>query len=260
VANFFWGPLPVFTLTLRQFTGGKAVRVVGALSLIPVLFAVVFAFDGNPSESIEFLSRAIFQILFVATLLPILVLILGTGAPGNEIEDQTLPYLTLKPISRLRIVIEKLMATIATAFPLSLLGLVISYFVIFRGDSFDSDHLTYLWAMVAATFAGVVAYGSLFMLVSLLISQALLAGIVYTLVWESLLGRYLPGLKLISVRHYSESIYVGLLDTTNYYENVPPDSRFDDPTKLLYSILVVAGICVISVLLSAWRLKNLNLE
>lgn len=260
VTSFLWGPVPVFALTIRQFFGGKAVRVVGLLGLLPAVFALIYAINPDMEDAQFFLSENIFRGLFVATLLPILVLILATGAIGNEIEDQTLPYLTLKPITRLRIVIEKLVAVVVTATPLVFAGLLLGYLLVFRGDSGDSENLNILASMLGSTFAGVVAYGSLFMLVSLLINRALLAGIVYALVWESLLGRYLPGLKLVSVRHYTESIYVGLLDAVTWARLEDPDNEFDDPTRLPIAILVIVGICVVSVLLSAWRLRNLNLE
>lgn len=260
MASLLWSPLPVLALTIRQFSGGKAVRVVAALAMIPVLFSVVFAFTGDSANSQEFLFDDIYRFLFIATLLPILVLILATGALGNEIEDQTLPYLTLKPISRFRIIDEKLAATVLTATPLVMAGLLVSYLIIFRGDGFDDFNVTFLWAMLAATFGGVVAYGSLFLLLSLFINRALLAGIVYTLIWESLLGRYLPGLKLISVRHYTESIYVGIVGSEKHALVSHPEDRFDDPTELIVAIAVVIGICLVSILLSAWRLRNLNLE
>ena len=37
-----WRLLPVTTLTLRQFTGGRTARLALALSLIPALFAVIY--------------------------------------------------------------------------------------------------------------------------------------------------------------------------------------------------------------------------
>ncbi len=72
------------------------------------------------------------------------------------------------------------------------------------------------------TLCRYLAYSAIFLLVSLLVTRALLAGIVYALVWESLLGRYLPGLRIVSIRHYTESIFVGMLDSTNYPDIIPP--------------------------------------
>ena len=259
--GILWTRFPVFMLTLRQFAGGKAVRVVAGIMAIPIAFAVVWAFAATPDEnSLNFMSESIFRLLFIATLLPVAVLILATGALGNEIEDQTLPYLTLKPVSRLRIVVEKLSATVVVATPLAWLGLAIAFFITLGGDATDSNNLQILGAMVAATVGGVLAYGSIFMLVSLYAARALLAGITYVLVWESLLGRYLPGLKVVSIQHYTESIYAGLIDTDYYRTAVAPSDPLEDPTGLIAAIITVLVVTTIATWLSARRLGRLNLE
>ncbi|HCG30774.1 MAG TPA: ABC transporter permease, partial [Chloroflexi bacterium] len=67
-----------------------------------------------------------------------------------------------------------------------------------------------LIAMLVAEVFAVLAYGALFLLLSLLISRALLAGIIYTLLWETTFSRFIPGVRLLSVRHFVESIYVRL--------------------------------------------------
>lgn len=260
MTSFLWTPLPVFMLTLRQFAGGKSARVVGLISLLPVLMALIFALSSTQTLPEEFFAEAVFRGLFVATLLPIAVLILATGALGNEIEDQTLPYLTLKPINRARIVVEKFLATIVTATPLILAGLAIAYLVCFRSSAGESEHLKYLLAAVAAACAGIVAYSAVFLLVSLLVTRALIAGITYALVWESVLGRYLPGLRIISIRHYTESIFVGMLESTNYPSIVAFGEELDDANTVLASVLVIIALTAITMLLSTWRLGRLNLE
>ncbi|MCC6942958.1 MAG: ABC transporter permease [Thermomicrobiales bacterium] len=260
--TFLWSPLPVFMLTLRQFSGGRATRVVALISLIPVLLAAIYALvsDGTSTLPEEFFAEGVFRGLFVATLLPVAVMVLATGALGNEVEDQTLPYLSLKPIRRIRIVFEKFLASVVAATPLILGGMAIAYVVTFRGDAGDSVHLTYLWSALAASFAGIVAYSAVFQLVSLLVARALLVGLTYSLVWESVLGRYLPGLKIISIRHYTESIFVGMLEKSNYPSLVQAGNQMSDPTAVGTSAIVIVVVAIVAMLISTWRLGRLNLE
>lgn len=252
MATALWRPLPVFMLTIRQFFGGKSVWVVTVLAFLPALFGLIYWFDTGDNPPAYFLSENIYRPLVIATLLPIMVLILATGALGNEIEDATLPYLTLKPIGRLRIVVEKLLATLAVCIPIILAGLLVTYLVVFRGDAGKSESLTFLWALLASAIAGIVAYSAVFLLVSLFVSRALLVGIVYALVWESLLGRYLTGLKIVSIRHYTESILVGIADD--------PDIVLKSATGVATSFIVIAVVTVLAVLVATWRLRNLDLE
>jgi ABC-2 type transport system permease protein len=250
MATLSWRVLPVFTLTVRQFAGGKAVRVVAALSFIPAVFALIYLINPDVDDPRHFVAQTMFRGLIVAPLLPITVLILATGALGNEIEDRTLPYLTLKPIGRLRIVVEKFVGVLIVATPLMCAGIAATYFLAFRGDA--GDNLRLLWAMLTSAAVGVVGYGAIFLLVSLLISRALLAGIIYALLWESLLGRFLPGLRVVSVRHFVESIFVKILDD--------PQVTVKSATSVEASLITIGAATVLSIVLAAWRLRRMSLD
>jgi ABC-2 type transport system permease protein len=245
-----WRTLPVFTLTLRQFAGGKAVRVVAGLSFIPALFSLIYLINPDVDDPRHFVAETMFRALLVAPLLPITVLILATGALGNEVEDRTLPYLTLKPIGRLRIVVEKFVGVIVVAAPLIGAGAAATYLLAFRGES--GDNLEMLWAMLAGVLVGVVGYGAIFLLVSLLISRALLAGIIYALLWESLLGRFLPGLRVVSVRHFVESVFVKMLDD--------PEVTVRSATSVNASLITIGVATVLSIALATWRLRRMSLD
>lgn len=263
VDSFLWRPIPVLTLTVRQFLGGRTLLVAAALSFIPCLFAAIYLLETGSTTRYDFLVDVIFLGLVAPTLLPIAVLILATGALGNEIEDRTLPYLIIKPITRLRIAIEKLIGVLVVALPAVLAGLIASYLIVVLGadepavrfgrqTAAQNDLPAVLWAMLGAAAVGVVATAALFMLVSLIIPRALLVGIVYAFVWESLLGRFLPGVKVVSVRHYTDSVFVALLDDeTVIVENA---------LSLNAALTTVAVLVVVCVALTTWRLRRMNLE
>ena len=77
-------PVPILGLTLRQFVGGKAIRIVFLFSLVPAIFALIFMLDSGNSTAREFVA-GLFQEFIAPTLLPIATLILATNALGNEI-------------------------------------------------------------------------------------------------------------------------------------------------------------------------------
>ena len=89
-----WRLLPVLTLTLRQFAAGKIARVSVVLSLLPALFAAIYLIRPEGRAPYALLTD-LFRNLWAPTLLPIVALLLATSAFGNELEDRTLPYLTL---------------------------------------------------------------------------------------------------------------------------------------------------------------------
>src|ERR671910_3178963 len=123
-----WRLLPVTTLTVRQFIGGRTARLALALSLIPALFAAIYVarpWEVTPSEFAIDLLRE----LIVPTLLPIVVLLPATAAFGNELEDGTLPYLLMKPVSRMRLVLGKYAAVLLVTIPALLAGLAVTMLI-----------------------------------------------------------------------------------------------------------------------------------
>ena len=173
-----------------------------------------------------------------------------TGSLGHEIEDRTLHYLTLKPISRLRIVVEKLLVSALVSGALLTLGVALTYLVVMSGETGESTRL--LWAMVAATLLATIAYSSIFLLVSLLVSRPLLVALVYTLLWESLVGRFVPGLRYVSIRHFVSSVFVDLADE--------PQLSIADATGLGAATATLLIASAVAVVLATWRLRRMNLS
>lgn len=252
-----WRIAPIFFLSIRQFTGGKAVRAVFALGMIPALFALIYRFEPEMTDPRRFLDEIILNVM-LPTVLPLAALILATGAFGDEIEDRTLPYLVLKPITRFRIVLEKLLASAVVSIPIIGIGGIVSWFLVFTGDG--GDNLDILWAILAATAVGVLLYSAVFQLMSLLIRRAILASIIYSLVWETVLGRFVPGLRYLSIRHVVSSMYTSTIDA------LEPDGRFDaglgidNAFGIQAAISGAAIVCAIAILLSTWRLRKINIE
>ncbi len=245
-----WRVAPVFLLTVRQFLGGKAIRAVIGLSLLPTLFGIIYMLDSSIDPARRFFGSTVFVELMIPTLLPLILLVLATSAFGDEIEDRTLPYLVLKPVSRFRIVIEKLLGSALVSGPIALAGLAITYTLIMRGDW--QENLRLFGAVTVAVTVATIAYSSIFLLVSLLISRALVAALIYSLVWETILGRWVPGLKYVSIRHFVRSTFAGVTDDRRF--------QFNEATGLTASVLTLLAASAIAILLSTWRLRKMNLE
>jgi ABC-2 type transport system permease protein len=242
--------LPVAGLTLRQFLGGKAVRVVAVLALLPLAFGLIYLLRPELQRPASFLGEVVFLELMIPTLLPLTVLVLATGALGHEIEDRTLHYLTLKPVSRLRIVLEKLLVSVVVSGALLTLGVALTYVVVMHDAPGEQTRL--LWAMVASTLVATLAYSAIFMLVSLLVARPLLVALVYTLLWESLVGRFVPGLRYVSIRHFISSVFVDLAGN--------PRFNIANPTDLSAALATLAIASAVALALATWRLRTMNLE
>lgn len=250
MSTIAWRATPVVSLTIKQFLGGKAVRVVIGLSLIPVIFALIYLINTSVARPRQFLGNGLFVEVMIPTIMPLTILVLATSAFGDEIEDRTLPYLTLKPMSRLRLVLEKLIGSVLVSGPIVIAGLAITYVIVMRGDS--ADHLRLFGAMAAAAAMATITYSAIFMLVSLLISRALVAALIYSFVWETILGRFVPGLRYVSIRHFVHSIFSGIVDDRRF--------SFQNSASVTAAVATLAAASVIAILLATWRLRAMNLE
>ena len=136
----------------------------------------------------------------MATLLPMLGVIAGTGAIGPEIDDGSIVYLLSKPLSRHSIATTKAVVAIGVitlfgAVPVALAGLILS------GRSADLA-LAY---GVGAAVAG-LGYGALFLLLAVVTRHAVVAGLLYALIWETLVGSFVPGAQTLSVQQWALAI------------------------------------------------------
>ena len=246
-------PFTMTQLTVRQFLRSKALFVLIGLCLLAALFAAIpqiAPVDLSLREKRDIFADTIFLGPFLSTLLPLGVLVLATGALGDEIDDRTLQYIWLKPVGRLRIVLEKLIAVYMVTIPIVFAGVAVTWGILAFGSVEGMRDL--LVPALAGSLVSILGFAALFLLLSLVIQRALLVGVVYVFVWETALSRYLPGIKAISIRHFSQSIFVRLLDD----RRVTIDKVSAESTVWIATI----GIVVVSVVLATWRLRSMSLE
>jgi ABC-2 type transport system permease protein len=125
----------------------------------------------------------------------------GTSALGQEIEDGTAVYLVGKPLPRWKVVLAKVGAAWLVTSAVVVLSVIASGFVLLAG----SDHNRIVLAFAAAVVAGALAYAAVFVSLSIRFSRALIFGLVYVFVWETLVSQFIVGVRFLSVRAYTMS-------------------------------------------------------
>jgi len=241
--------LPVLWLTFRQFAAWRSSRVVGLFAATPILFGLIFLLNSNATSPDTFLG-GVFNQFMAPTVIPLATLILATATLGNELSDRTIVYLIIKPISTIRIVLEKFIGTFLVTSLALLVGLVITWLVVAAGPGNPS--VAALGSMIIGALIGVAAYGALFLFVSLVVPRALLVGVIYVLLWESLLARFIPGIRILSIRHFVQSIFIHMLGDS--------DVKIAQSNTLISSLIVMVVLVVVSLGLSAMRLRQMNLD
>ena len=151
---------PIFTLTLRALARNRRSLVVIALLCVPVLLALVYTASEGKSSGEDFVIQLFVQ-LVLPILLPLTALIFATSALGGEVEDRTLVYLILRPVSRLTVIVAKLLASALITTVLVEISLAVTYLIGTQGSGTAQN----FGAIMLAGLVGCLAYTSLFLLV-----------------------------------------------------------------------------------------------
>ena len=209
----------LFRLSLRQLTGKWRLLLLVLLAALPIGLAVLVALSlGEDETSNEEFVDTLLDALLIGGVMPIISLVLATALFGNEVEDQTLNYLTLRPVPRYQIVVAKLAAALMIGLPLIVLSGVIATWL---GTGSIGAKIVVLdstpravAAVGIALFLGSVAYTSLFTWAGLMSSRALPYALVYVVLWEGVVSSFLGGIRYLSVRGYTLGIVHGLDDAS----------------------------------------------
>lgn len=219
----------IFRLTMRQMLGRGRSIAMAVLALLPVALAVVYRLGSEDAEPGRWAVEG-FEGLIVTTLLPLSALVYGTAVLGAEIEDGTAVYLLAKPISRARIVLAKLGASWLLTSATVLVSAVGAGTIALYGEPHDRIVLGFGVALVAGSFV----YSALFLMLSLVTSRALIAGLVYVFVWEGVVNSLFAGTRLLSVRHYTLGIADAIVDV--------PSRVFDAKLGSVSAIALMAAV------------------
>lgn len=225
----------VAALTARVLLGNRRAVAIGLVMLLPVLIAILFRASQEDSLTppAEFAGDLV-GALVLAILLPLVALVMGTAAIGNEIEDGTVVFLLSKPIDRHRVVVVKAAVAAAASAIVCVPTTVATTWIITGGNDGGLTVGLGLAALVAS-----IVYSVVFVALSTATSRALVIGLMYVFVWEAVLANVFSGLAWLSVRAYSEAVADAAIDAFSYRAELGPVAG------AVMSLLVVGAALVI---------------
>ena len=237
----------IAAVTLRQLLGRGRTMLLGLLALLPILLAVVYRLGSEDTDQPRWVARVLLDGLVVTTLLPLAALVYGTAALGAEIEDGTAVYLLAKPVSRTEIILGKLLA----AWGLTTVTVLVSGLVAGAIGLAGVPGHGLLLGFGIALVAGSLVYSALFVMLSVVTSRALIAGLVYVFIWEGLINGLFAGTRLLSVRHYTLAIADIFVDL--------PGSVFDAKLAPVAAIVLMIAVGSASVWYAIRRLQRFEI-
>jgi ABC-2 type transport system permease protein len=249
------GPInpTVAALTRRSLLGRKRTVVLMLLPLallaLCTLARVLGELDSGIQRELEGpLAPGLLGAFGIAILMPLLSLIAGTGAIGPEIDEGSIVYLLAKPLDRHSIILTKLAVAYGVVLGFGVLPIAVAG-VLLTGEV---GQVTVAFAVGAA--AAGAAYSALFLLLAVISRNAVVLGLIYALIWESLVGGLVPGAQALSVQQWSLAIVQRVLGDSA--ERLGVDAAVDLGTALV----LLSAVAVVATAYAGRRLQTLRLS
>jgi len=187
----------VASITLRATMGRKR-ALLFAIPPVILLLVTVALTAAHPARASW--PSAVLGEFGLAVVLPLTALIIGTSVLGAEIDDGSVVHLLATPVRRSTVILSKFLVAAA------LTMLFVAVPELLAGVIATGGASRLALGLFAGALAGSVIYNAVFVMISALTTRAIAVGLLYLLIWESLLGNFVGGARLLSVEQYSLGI------------------------------------------------------
>jgi ABC-2 type transport system permease protein len=203
----------LFVLTLREHLRGRRLLVLSLLFALPSVLAVVvrLAPDAPKPEEMEF---ALVFNLIPQALVTLTTLLYAAGVIQDEVEEQTLTYLLVRPLPRWALYVTKLAATfVVTAVLTAVFTAIVQVVIWWDTPQLWGDVLPGRVLKVAALLSlAQLAYCALFGAIGLLARRPLVFGLVYIFSFEGLMANVESVARRLTVMYYFRVLAVRWLN------------------------------------------------
>ena len=214
--SFWTAALRVFDLSLGQMLWSRRTiflaLVVGSPLALGVLFRVLESFGIGPKIGQSTMSGAtvfggMIWLLYLRFIVPVLGVFYGTSLVADEVDDKTITYLFVRPVSRAAILAGKYLAYLATTVFVVLPSVVLLYLLVVpMGQGSLADQFPALLKDLGLLALGLAAYGAIFAFIGAWLKHPLVTGLVFAFGWEQL-ALILPGyLRRFTVAFYLQAL------------------------------------------------------
>src|SRR5262249_36247372 len=179
----------LFWLALRQLCRGKRLLILCALFTLPIVLAIL-ARVYNPNDPRSNVAFDLVLNMVPHALVPLVALLFASGMIQDEVEEQTLTYLLVRPLPKWAIYLVKLLAALLVSVVLTAVFITLTYAVIYGGDAALGDQVlpVCLPRTLALLTLSLTAYCAVFGFLSLWVKRSLVIGVAYIALFEGVLA------------------------------------------------------------------------
>ena len=201
--------LAIFKQTLRQMVASRRTVFTLILSLLPVLIVLGFRMIPQRTRVVNSLVLEMTGALYLMFIVVLVALFYATSVVSDEVEGKTLVYLLTRPVSKAIILLSKFAAYwVGAAIPIVISHLVMATIMVTHPKSeigiWPSLGLEGIY--LGVILLGLLAYGTVFICLSVCFRYSALWGLLVAFGWEKI-TLVVPGnIRLASIIHYLQAV------------------------------------------------------
>jgi len=191
----------IFQSALRDFLRFRRVFVWFVVGLGLFGIAQVFLRVWPSSDSKE--SYSMLSSLLVFRLLPLASAIFSSAVIGQEVEQKTIVYLLTRPIERWKLILLRSLASAAAVSLVTIFAMILVSAAVYGNPLANPLFIRDLSAIIV----GALAYGALFVFITLLMSKAaMVVCLFFAFAWENAVPNMPGSMSLLSINTYLSAI------------------------------------------------------
>lgn len=148
----------------------------------------------------------VLSLLHLRFLLPFVALFYAAGVLSDDRSRGNLPYILTRPVPRWAIPLTKFLAGFVIAGAATVLGLLLTFAVLFGTPGGDIGFLT---TPILASLVVLVAYGGLFTALGVLVDRPYLVGLAFVVGWETVAALLVPWVEKLTLTYWIGQALVG---------------------------------------------------
>jgi ABC-2 type transport system permease protein len=247
--------LTVVRITVARQNRGLRLLVLAALFALPIVFAVLIRRYQTPYRPASVEGSLLFGLIFPA-LVPLTALLLASGMVQDDVEEQTLTYLLIRPIPRWAIYLAKLAGTVLVSWARSAIFTIGMLVAVYWGQERLMGEVLRSRSLIVAALLGLAlsAYSAIFGAMSLWVRRTLVVGAIYIVGFEMIFGSIDFVIRELTVIYYVRVLAVRWLDLSGADWSIDPATAVSAST----CVIVLLGISFVFSALGAITFNTLE--
>jgi ABC-2 type transport system permease protein len=239
----------LLNITAARQIRGRRLLIISLLFSLPILFAVLAHRYQDPYELEDVESVLIFGLIPNA-FLPLAALLFSSGMVQDDVEEQTLTYLLIRPIPRWLIYLVKVAGTWLVISLLNTLFTTVALVAVYWGTGVLAPDALFQRAGILAAILSLslFTYTALFGALSLLTRRSLVLGVAYIVVFEGVVANIDFMIRHVTVMYYVRNLCVHWLGLREIDWSINPATAPSVTTCLL----TLLGTGLVLALFGAW--------